>query len=238
MSDAAVTECNGLTRLLVMRHGETEWNAQGRMQGQLDVHLNCAGKRQATEAAEALRLQGLADQIDTIVSSDLSRASETADAIARVCPRAKRVVDPGLREINTGIFQGKLLSECGTRKNRVAEAWCSGNFSQAYPGDQGESAAQVIARGMASLQRAAAMGQCVLVVSHGGCIKWCAVNIELGVHAPSRRSMLLQNVDDVLHAPLQNCCCSTLVYEHSRGTFRCERWFDALTTSEARDDTG
>merc|ERR1711865_548398 len=159
--------------------------------------------------------------------------------MAQVCPRARRAaVDAGLREVHLGDAQGKYLSDIGNLKEQVAGKWCVGDFSPAYPGDGGESCEQLAARGIASLRRAAAMGKCVLVVAHGGLIKWSAVSIELGLNAPSAETMRLQNVSDVLHAPLVNCCCSTLIYEHSKDAFRAERWFATLTAEAARDDSG
>merc|ERR1719491_909240 len=79
-----------MTRLILVRHGETAWNVEKRLQGQIDVALNDVGRIQARQLAEAIRQSGLAQEVDAIVSSDLSRARETADVLAEVCVNGKR----------------------------------------------------------------------------------------------------------------------------------------------------
>jgi len=234
-SRADEVDAHDTTQLLVMRHGETEWNAEQRMQGQLDIALNSAGRQQAEAIAQALSSSGMAERIDAVVSSDLARAKVTADIIAKACVNARRFEDSGLREFNLGDFQGKLISDVAAEKTKVADAWCSGNFSNRYPGENGESVQEVIDRGMASLRSAAKLGRCVLVVSHGGLIKWCAVHIEMAGQLP-QQAMQQERVGVVLRAPLRNCCCSTLSYDHSRDSFASESWFQNLCSKEARDD--
>ena len=67
------------TRIIAIRHGQTDWNAQARLQGQLDIPLNALGRRQAATLADALRLEGLA----AVLTSDLGRAWHTGPALAR-----------------------------------------------------------------------------------------------------------------------------------------------------------
>eukprot|EP00928_Gymnodinium_smaydae_P084315 TRINITY_DN67583_c0_g1_i1.p1 TRINITY_DN67583_c0_g1~~TRINITY_DN67583_c0_g1_i1.p1 ORF type:complete len:236 (+),score=33.55 TRINITY_DN67583_c0_g1_i1:182-889(+) len=226
------------SRLLLIRHGETAWNAEGRLQGQLDVALNTAGVEQAQRAAEALRRRGVASSVDAIVSSDLSRARATADAIASVCPGALRREDPRLREVHAGAFQGQLLSDLGKEREEVSQCWLSGDLDAAHPGENGESARDVIRRGLEGLRCAAELGSCVVVVAHGGVIRWCAVSIELGGQLPSPEAYRRPNVSATLRAPLRNCCCSTVLYDHASQTFTPERWFVDLEGPEALDDTG
>jgi 2,3-bisphosphoglycerate-dependent phosphoglycerate mutase len=91
------------TRITAIRHGETAWNVDTRIQGQLDISLNDKGRWQASQAGSALA----SERIDAIVSSDLSRAYETALAVAK--PHGISVLtDQGLRERAFGYFQGKL----------------------------------------------------------------------------------------------------------------------------------
>lgn len=92
---------SGRTRFVLVRHGQTDANAGGIFQGQADVPLNRVGRAQA--AAVAAQLAPL--RPDRVVTSDLSRASETADAIARACGRTA-LLDRRLREIDVGSWQG------------------------------------------------------------------------------------------------------------------------------------
>jgi 2,3-bisphosphoglycerate-dependent phosphoglycerate mutase len=90
-----------VTTLLLVRHGETDWNAEGRLQGHTDRPLNDYGRRQATELAE--RLAG--ETIDAIYTSDLSRARETAEIVAARLGLPV-LVDAGLREKDWGTWEG------------------------------------------------------------------------------------------------------------------------------------
>lgn len=95
-----------MTRLILLRHGETDWNLQARWQGSADVPLNATGLAQAHLVAEKLALEHLA----AIYSSDLTRARVTADIVAR--PHALEVlVDARLREINMGRWENQLQQE-------------------------------------------------------------------------------------------------------------------------------
>src|SRR5476649_2616782 len=99
------------TRLIAVRHGETAWNVEARLQGQLDIPLNERGQEQARRTAHWLA----EDHPDVVVSSDLARAQATAQAIASFnqCPL---LLDAGLRERSFGSFQGMTHLE-------VAERW-------------------------------------------------------------------------------------------------------------------
>lgn len=99
-----------VTRLCLVRHGETEWNAGKRIQGQIDIPLSSLGHAQARAAANALVDEGLA----AVYGSDLARARQTAEAIAHVC-RVPLRLDPGLRERHYGQFQGLVYAECEAR---------------------------------------------------------------------------------------------------------------------------
>ena len=95
-----------MLRLILVRHGETEWNAQRRYQGHSDVPLSALGRRQAARAAE--RLAAL--KIDAVYTSDLGRALETAEIIAE--QRGLEVcAEPRLRELNFGVFEGLTFDE-------------------------------------------------------------------------------------------------------------------------------
>jgi len=252
-ADGPPDQRDAVTRLLIVRHGETVWNAEGRIQGQLDIKLNDVGRAQARRLAEALRASGFAGRVDAVVSSDLARASETADAIAAVCPPgAQRRKDAGLREINFGAITGKPSADPATLalRTEVIDAWCKADFGRNFP--EGESGAGVQARGLRAFRDAAELGGCVVVVAHGALIKWSAISIELGGGGPGEaggeagaaapaatpEAMARARVQEVLHAPVRNCCCSSVLYDHATKSFRPESWFDDLSGGKALDDTG
>jgi broad specificity phosphatase PhoE len=159
------------TQLWLVRHGETDWNAQGRVQGHSDVPLNAVGRLQAERLAARL----VGQHFDAVVSSDLSRALETAQIVAAQllgAPSAR--VDPRWREQHLGAIQGLTHDQIVTsglpRPTTPLEAW---------PG--AESRAQLLERVRAPLgeMHAAFQGKRVLVVSHGGTLR-AAVMLLLG----------------------------------------------------------
>lgn len=106
------------TRILAIRHGETAWNAQTRIQGHIDIPLNDHGVWQASQLATALQ----DEQIDVVYASDLNRAFTTANAIAQ--PRSLTVQQlPALRERHLGQFQGQTWTEIETRHPEDALRW-------------------------------------------------------------------------------------------------------------------
>src|SRR5512138_2907674 len=95
------------TRIIAVRHGETAWNAESRIQGHIDIELNATGRWQARRAGSALANEPLA----AVYSSDLGRAHETARFIAEAAGMESVVPHPGLRERCFGMFQGKTFAE-------------------------------------------------------------------------------------------------------------------------------
>lgn len=144
-----------MTELIIVRHGETDWNRDGRYQGHADPPLNDAGRTQALELAREL-----ADTpLDAAYTSDLQRAAETARIIlaGRDVPL---VPDPGLREIDVGSWSGLTRPEIEAR----------------FPGPadhDGESREDHLDRVVGAVERIAARhpGERVLIVSHGGSIR-------------------------------------------------------------------
>ncbi len=151
-----------MTRLYLIRHGETDWNVEGRWQGQADVPLNARGREQAQRVARALRDVPFA----AIYSSDLSRARETAEALARVVGLPVRE-DPRLREIHQGEWQGMLVGEIQARYAGQFARRRSDPLRVAPPG--GETVAQVRDRVVRAVDEIIAKHPCetVAVVSHG-----------------------------------------------------------------------
>lgn len=155
------------TRITAVRHGETAWNVDTRIQGQLDIGLNDRGLWQAQRVGAAL-----ADEpIDTIYSSDLIRAHHTAQAIARLnCnPLARNVhLHPGLRERGFGTFEGKTWADIETHWPEESKRWRQRDPHFAPPG--GETPLQLHARVSHTLNALASrhLGQHIVLVAHGG----------------------------------------------------------------------
>jgi len=165
----------GATRILLIRHGETAWNAERRLQGHLDIPLNGEGQRQAALLGRALA----GEAIDAIVSSDLQRALQTAEAVA--APRALAIaLDPLLRERSYGGFEGLLYSEIEARFPREFAAWQARDVDAPLPPGRnpGESFRAFYARATGAIlaQAAAYPDKTVALVCHGGVLE-CAYRL-------------------------------------------------------------
>jgi probable phosphoglycerate mutase len=153
------------TRIVAVRHGETAWNVDTRIQGQLDIGLNDTGRWQASRAALALAEETL----HAIYSSDLSRASATAQAIADGAAAALAVqTHTGLRERAFGKFEGQTYAAIESQWPEEARLWRTRDPDFAPVG--GESPLQVMARVERAVNEIAArhLGQQIVLVSHGG----------------------------------------------------------------------
>jgi 2,3-bisphosphoglycerate-dependent phosphoglycerate mutase len=175
------------TRIVLVRHGETVWNAEMRMQGQLDTDLSERGRRQARRTAQALVGEG----IERIVASDLVRAFDTASAIADAIDLPIET-DTGLRERSFGIFQGHTYAEIDARWPAEAARWR--RHEPAFAPEGGESLIEFSARAVAAVTRiaAAARGRTTLVVSHGGVLD-CLYRAASGLDLAAPRSWELGN---------------------------------------------
>lgn len=153
------------THLTLLRHGETDWNAAGRIQGHDGPGLNDAGRAQAEEAARSLNGRCF----DAIYSSDLPRAYETALIIARALSLPV-TTDPRLRERHHGDWQGRTTAELDGLAPGWRERWRTHNLDFFAPG--GETTRQVLRRVAPALDEVSAAypGGRVLIVSHGGVI--------------------------------------------------------------------
>jgi probable phosphoglycerate mutase len=149
------------TRILLARHGETEWNRLGRWQGHADPPLNDAGRAQAL----ATQLEG--DGLAAVYSSDLRRASETARIVADRLGLAVSE-DRALREIDVGSWSGLTRDEVRERHPEGFARWLSGEI-----GHDGETREELTERVVEAVGRIAAShaGDHVLVVTHGGAIR-------------------------------------------------------------------
>jgi probable phosphoglycerate mutase len=151
------------TRIIAIRHGETAWNAEARLQGQLDIPLNPRGQRQAATLAGALRDEGLA----AVYASDLGRAWHTARALAEPLG-LPLVADIGLRERCFGMLEGMTRQQIDQDWPELARRWHSREPD--FAPDGAESLRGFQARCVASVARLAAAhaGQVIALVSHGG----------------------------------------------------------------------
>jgi probable phosphoglycerate mutase len=146
-----------------LRHGETDWNARGLSQGNVDVPLNATGLAQARTAALLLRNRGIA----AIVASPLSRARITAEAAGEVLGLPVEI-DEGLREVAFGVQEGQPMSQW-------FNDWVAGLFTP----EGAESFASLRARAVAAVNRALTQPAPVLVVAHGALFR--ALRAEMGL---------------------------------------------------------
>lgn len=205
------------TRVIAVRHGETAWNVETRIQGQLDIGLNDKGRWQAQRVARALAAEGL----DVIYASDLARAHDTALAIgsaARLPVRAH----PGLRERAFGVFEGQTWAAIETHWPEHSARWRARDPH--YGPEGGETLRAFYDRVVTAAAELAARhpGQTVALVAHGGvmdCLYRAAVRVAL--EAP--RSW-----------QLGNAAVNRLLY--TDGGFTLVGWSDTSHLDEAGQD--
>jgi probable phosphoglycerate mutase len=168
-----------VTTILLARHGETDWNSEGRWQGHADQPLNDAGREQARELAESLAGRA----IDVVYSSDLVRAHETALIVGDRLGLPVEI-DAGLREVDVGDWAGRLVTEIEAADPKGFARWREGR--KGWNG--GESYEEMGERVVAAVLRLAARheGQTVLIVSHGGSIRACRATAAGLDYAASR----------------------------------------------------
>jgi len=156
------------TRITLIRHGETDWNAEGRLQGHLQVPLNRRGWAQA----EALATQLQDIRFDAVYSSDLLRTLQTTWAIVRHSGQAVRT-DERLREWDLGVLAGLYQTQVERDQPQTARIWRDYSVDEPIPG--GESLRRRFERVTEAIAEIAAhhRGECVLVVSHGGPLGDC-----------------------------------------------------------------
>lgn len=186
-----------VTRILAVRHGETAWNRDTRIQGHTDIDLNDHGRWQAQRLALALREEPIA----AFYASDLTRARETAQAVAQ--PHGAAVqTHVGLRERCFGRFEGHTWAELEAQHPQEATAWRQRVPDFAPPG--GESLLQLQARVVAAVNELASRhpGEQVLMVAHGGVLDIlyrAATRLEL--QAPRSWTMTNTAVNRLLWTP-------------------------------------
>ena len=169
-----------MTTILLARHGETDWNREGRFQGHADPPLNRTGRAQAVDLSVAL----MAEQLAAVYSSPLRRALETADVVA-----ASHGLEPvpldDLREVDVGSWSGLTRAEVEERFPAQFARWV--DYSEGW--EDGETYEEMGRRAVDALLRVAAAhdGERVLAVTHGGPIRATFAFADGTTHAEARR---------------------------------------------------
>ena len=158
-----------MTEIILIRHGETDWNRELRFQGQIDVPLNATGHEQARRLAQRLVQEAVV--VDHLVSSDLVRTRQTAQPmLGALLPQLQldKLTDPGLREQSFGIVDGMRVQDIQAQHADAWTQWLRFEPDSGMPG--GETTLQFHARVMDAFQRLAQQhaGQTLVVVTHGG----------------------------------------------------------------------
>ena len=151
------------TRIIAIRHGETPWNVDGRIQGHLDIALNDRGRWQAQQVAQALEGETPA----ALYSSDLRRAMETAQAIARRV-RSAAIPEPRLRERSFGRYEGRTFVEVEHEAPEHALRWRRRDPDYAPPGGESLLSLRERIAGTVDDLAARATGKLIVLVAHGG----------------------------------------------------------------------
>jgi probable phosphoglycerate mutase len=185
------------TRIVLARHGETDWNRDGRFQGHADPPLNDAGRAQAAALAEQLAGDGIA----AVHTSDLRRAAETAVIVATRL-EVPLSVHAGLREIDVGEFQGLTREEIDTRWPHARALF----EERGYGWRTGETLDELTARVVRAVREIAAAhaGERVLAVGHGGTIRATLAHAD-GLDVVSHRR--------AWPGPAANCAVFEIVVE-------------------------
>ena len=152
--------------LLLVRHGQSVWNAESRWQGQADPPLSDRGEEQARDAAK--RLDGMG--FTTVVASDLQRARRTAEILAGALSLDVRV-EPDLREIDVGDWTGLTRAEIEARWPGELADWAEGRAESPLGGETRAHLAERAQRAMTRLAAEASPGERLLLVSHGALIR-------------------------------------------------------------------
>jgi probable phosphoglycerate mutase len=205
------------THLLAIRHGETEWNSEGRFQG----HLNSALNKQGLAQAEALGARLAAERFDLLLCSDLGRALQTASAIAMRTGH-EIVVEPRLRERRMGIFQGLTAAEVQARYPGEYARFSTRDPDYIIP--EGESMRQLFERSVACFAELATRhaGLTLAAVTHGG------------VLAMLYRHATAMPLDTPRNFPLHNTGVNRLRRRH--GAWQLQSWGDIAHLEGALDD--
>lgn len=180
------------TTILLIRHGETAWNAVRRLQGHTDIPLNEEGARQAGALAQALA----AEQVDVLVSSDLQRAMQTAQAVADQYDGLDVQTDDQLRERCYGVFEGMLYADIEQQYPAEYALWQARDIDAVMPAGEreAESFRQFYQRATDGIAEWAQRhpGRTIAIVAHGGVLE-CAYRAAVGMSLDSPRDFQVKN---------------------------------------------
>ena len=185
------------TRVVLVRHGESTWNAQGRLQGQGGAELSAVGRRQAE--ATAAYLCRRYPEVTAAYGSDQERAVETSAPWATAAGITV-ALEPRWREIDVGTWSGLTWAEVELTDPQTLHAWRAG--SDVRRGG-GETFGELRVRIAAALEQVATVGGTVVVFTHGGAIR-------LGVAA----AIGLPVMGEHTLGPVANCGITELIYDH------------------------
>jgi probable phosphoglycerate mutase len=180
-----------MTEIFLIRHGETDWNVEKRLQGHLDIDLNRAGERQAAALASAM--QG--HELDVVISSDLKRALRTARAVANLHGLEVQL-DRGLRERAYGAFEGLSHDQIRDRHPDYFVAWRARDMDARFPGGatEAETLREFSARAVAAVTALATRyrRRRIAMVTHGGVLE-CIYRAASGIGYASPRDFDIRN---------------------------------------------
>ncbi len=197
------------TQFCLVRHGETDWNAQRRLQGHTDIKLNAHGLAQADQMARALKAINL--QFDVLYTSDLLRAAKTAQAIEKLfCVSA--IIDPALRERHLGALQGLSTNDAPLQEPELWKIHLGRDLDHDLR--NGESIKSFAARIHTALEniRLKHLGKTILLVSHGGAL-------DMMYRLASNQALEAEKVVAVPNASLN-------WISHDGQSWKVDRWAD------------
>lgn len=176
-----------MLQVYLVRHGETEWNAARRIQGQSDSPLTTKGLYQARQVAERVRSEG----ITHVITSDLGRTRHTAQIIADACG-CEVINEPRLRELHMGVLEERILDSLTEEEEVWRKQMVDGSPEGRIP--QGETMNELAVRMRAALDTCLALpeGSKPLLVSHGIALG-CLISTILGLPAYAERRLRLRN---------------------------------------------
>lgn len=208
---------NRITRFCLVRHGETAWNAEGRVQGQLDVPLSEVGHAQARAVAHALA----GERFQALYSSDLVRVRQTASPAAARLGLELRC-DPALRERHYGVFQGMTYAQCKTERPADYARFKAKELGYAF--GNGETLAgfneRVLSFFSSLLEKHG--GEKLLIFTHGGVL-------EMLYRQAMQRGLSTPRDFEIPNAALN-------VLEHDGGDWRVLEWAGIAHLDVALDD--
>lgn len=208
-----------ITRFCLVRHGETDWNVERRLQGHTDIPLNQHGKAQAIQMARALKAIPL--QFDVLYSSDLQRAVNTARAVETTFG-VKAILQQTLRERHLGMLQGLTLDQAAHLKPDLWSIHLNRDLDHTLEG--GESITQFANRIHTTLENICIQhtGKTILVVSHGGVL-------DMIYRIASKQSLKSEKAVAVPNASLS-------WISHNGVSWQVDRWADTNHLNNAALD--